>query len=240
MGVEFEYCLDDILASANFEPDPREAHAAATLEKPTATAPARGQRYKRLTATATATPTTTASARLLPGTPSLREAADALRNEPPADRRKRRRALISAPVRVRGINVTDAVVDEISTTIDVLARRNPLSLDQPQLRARHGSGRDVSVQQRARRAARRTAGAHRPSARDVRWPLRCGRRAGRRRRRRYCRFVRTQDGGLVARATYAASAAGRAGCASNGSVFSLTREAEIRSARSCWWLTPTK
>lgn len=41
------------------------------------------------------------------------------RNEQPSDRRKRRRALISAPVRVRGINVTDAVVDEISTTIDV-------------------------------------------------------------------------------------------------------------------------
>src|SRR6202021_3049277 len=51
--------------------------------------------------------------------PSIQEAADALRNEPPADRRRRRRALISAPVRVRGINVTDAVVDEISTTIDV-------------------------------------------------------------------------------------------------------------------------
>src|ERR1700722_14059620 len=33
VGVEFEYCLDDILASANFEPDPRDAHAAATLGK---------------------------------------------------------------------------------------------------------------------------------------------------------------------------------------------------------------
>ena len=83
---EFEYCLDDILASANFEPDPREAHAS----------------------------TTTASHKS-----SIQEAADALRNEPPSDRRKRRRALISASVRVRGINVTDAVVDEISTTIDV-------------------------------------------------------------------------------------------------------------------------
>ena len=85
-NVEFEYCLDDILASANFEPDPREANASTT------TAPHKS---------------------------SIQEAADALRNEPPADRRKRRRALISAPVRVRGINVTDAVVDEISTTIDV-------------------------------------------------------------------------------------------------------------------------
>jgi twitching motility two-component system response regulator PilG len=85
-NLEFEYCLDDILASANFEPDPREANAS----------------------------TTTASHK-----PSTQEAADALRNEPPEDRRKRRRALISAPVRVRGINVTDAVVDEVSTTIDV-------------------------------------------------------------------------------------------------------------------------
>jgi CheY-like chemotaxis protein len=41
------------------------------------------------------------------------------RSERPAERRKRRRALICAPVRVRGINVTDAVVDEISTTLDV-------------------------------------------------------------------------------------------------------------------------
>ena len=85
-NVEFEYCLDDILASANFEADRREAHAS----------------------------TTTASHKSF-----IEEAADALRNDPPADRRKRRRALISAPVRVRGINVTEAVVDEISTTIDV-------------------------------------------------------------------------------------------------------------------------
>ena len=88
VGVEFEYCLDDILASANFEPDPRAANASAAIAT-------------------------------VAQKPSLQEAADALRDEPPADRRKRRRALISAPVRVRGINVTDAVVDEISTTIDV-------------------------------------------------------------------------------------------------------------------------
>ena len=50
---------------------------------------------------------------------SLQDAAETLRNEPPADRRRRRRALISAPVRVRGINVTDGAVDEVSTTIDV-------------------------------------------------------------------------------------------------------------------------
>ncbi len=51
--------------------------------------------------------------------PSLHDSAEARRNEAPSDRRKRRRALISAPVRVRGINVTDGTVDEVSTTIDV-------------------------------------------------------------------------------------------------------------------------
>lgn len=58
------------------------------------------------------------------------QAARALRHEsgtkPPAgngapatDRRRRRRALISAPVRVRGVHVTESGPDEISTTIDV-------------------------------------------------------------------------------------------------------------------------
>jgi CheY-like chemotaxis protein len=37
----------------------------------------------------------------------------------PADRRRRRRALISAPVRVRGVDVTNSGPDEISTTVDV-------------------------------------------------------------------------------------------------------------------------
>jgi len=97
---EFEYCLDDILASDNFEPDPAACNAAAKVGA-----------YGGHTASQPAT--TSSSSR------SRREAAEAFRNEPPTDRRKRRRALISAPVRVRGINVTDAVVDEISTTIDV-------------------------------------------------------------------------------------------------------------------------
>ena len=74
---EFEYCLDDILASANLASADEPAHM------------------------------------------SFQQAAEALRNDPRADRRKRRRALISAPVRVRGINLTDAVVDEVTTTIDV-------------------------------------------------------------------------------------------------------------------------
>ena len=101
LNQEFEYCLDDILASANFEPDPCAANASASASA--AAYAASGQAGDPLAACK----------------PSIQEAADALRNEPPADRRKRRRALISAPVRVRGINVTDAVVDEISTTIDV-------------------------------------------------------------------------------------------------------------------------
>lgn len=37
----------------------------------------------------------------------------------PTDRRRRRRALISAPVRVRGVDVTDDGPDEVSTTVDV-------------------------------------------------------------------------------------------------------------------------
>jgi len=36
-----------------------------------------------------------------------------------ADRRKRRRALISAPIRVRGLNLTNGGPDEITTTMDV-------------------------------------------------------------------------------------------------------------------------
>lgn len=38
---------------------------------------------------------------------------------PAKDRRRRRRALISAPVRVRGVNTTQNGPDEISTTVDV-------------------------------------------------------------------------------------------------------------------------
>lgn len=37
----------------------------------------------------------------------------------PVERRRRRRALISAPVRVRGVDLTDGGPDEVSTTIDV-------------------------------------------------------------------------------------------------------------------------
>ncbi len=115
LNQEFEYCLDDILASANFEPDPCAANvsASASATAYAASTLADGDGRSALRALGQAgEPLAACKA-------SIREAADALRNEPPADRRRRRRALISAPVRVRGINVTDAVVDEISTTIDV-------------------------------------------------------------------------------------------------------------------------
>src|ERR1700746_1237751 len=108
LSQEFEYCLDDILASANFEPDPCSANASASRSTAAyAASEAEGADGTRVSEAAGAWKT------------FIPEAADALRNEPPSDRRRRRRALISAPVRVRGINVTDAVVDEISTTIDV-------------------------------------------------------------------------------------------------------------------------
>jgi twitching motility two-component system response regulator PilG len=119
LSQEFEYCLDDILASANFEVDPCAANASAS-----ASASGSATAYAASTL-ADSDPTSALAASAQAGDPlaahkpSIQEAADALRNEPPADRRRRRRALISAPVRVRGINVTDAVVDEISTTIDV-------------------------------------------------------------------------------------------------------------------------
>src|ERR1700747_2959620 len=107
LSQEFEYCLDDILASANFEPDPCSANASASRSATAyAASAAEGADGTRVSEAAVACK------------PSIQEAADALRNEPPSDRRRRRRALISAPVRVRGINVTDAGVDEISTTID--------------------------------------------------------------------------------------------------------------------------
>lgn len=47
------------------------------------------------------------------------EAARALVSGLSKDRRRRRRALISAPVRVRGVDVTKGGPDEISTTVDV-------------------------------------------------------------------------------------------------------------------------
>jgi CheY-like chemotaxis protein len=49
----------------------------------------------------------------------LATAAAALNAEPASDRRRKRRALISAPIRVRSINVTTSGPDEIATTVDV-------------------------------------------------------------------------------------------------------------------------
>jgi CheY-like chemotaxis protein len=47
------------------------------------------------------------------------QSGDAANSQPRAERRKRRRALISAPVRVRSVDVTESGPDEISTTLDV-------------------------------------------------------------------------------------------------------------------------
>src|ERR1700719_9417 len=110
---EFEYSLDDILASANFEPDPHAVNGPATATAYGATATRYGSNWALHVAGRTGSGESPAAQK-----PAVPKAADALRNEVP-DRRKRRRALISAPVRVRGINATDAVVDETSTTIDV-------------------------------------------------------------------------------------------------------------------------
>jgi CheY-like chemotaxis protein len=49
----------------------------------------------------------------------LESAAAALKAEPASDRRRKRRALISSPIRVRGIDVTTGGPDEIATTVDV-------------------------------------------------------------------------------------------------------------------------
>ena len=114
--------------AGEFEPDPCAANASAAASASAAAYAASGPAGDPLAACK----------------PSIQEAADALRNGPSADRRRRRRALISAPVRVRGINVTDAVVDEISTTIDVSRAGDPLSSGSPDSRSRHGSSRDFS------------------------------------------------------------------------------------------------
>jgi len=111
---EFEYSLDDILASANFEPDPHAANASATATASGASATRYGSNWALHVAGRTGSGESPAAQK-----PAVQKAAGAPLDEPPADRRKRRRALISAPVRVRGINATDSVVDEISTTIDV-------------------------------------------------------------------------------------------------------------------------
>ncbi|MGD0403405.1 MAG: response regulator [Candidatus Acidiferrales bacterium] len=61
----------------------------------------------------------TDSATTEPGKVSSSEPAKSPVVHPAADRRRRRRALISAPVRVRGVDVTNSGPGEISTTVDV-------------------------------------------------------------------------------------------------------------------------
>lgn len=68
---------------------------------------------------------------------STREDADGTR----PDRRRRRRALISAPVRVRGVDLTHGGPDEISTTIDVSRTGVLFATSQPA----YARGMDVMV-----------------------------------------------------------------------------------------------
>lgn len=62
-------------------------------------------------------PPTSEVAALAPS--ALADAAHALNAEPGSDRRRKRRALISSPIRVRSIDVTTSGPDEITTTVDV-------------------------------------------------------------------------------------------------------------------------
>jgi CheY-like chemotaxis protein len=64
--------------------------------------------------------TVLAAASSAPSVPSsLASAAYTLKAEPSEDRRRKRRALISSPIRVRGIHVTASGPDEITSTVDV-------------------------------------------------------------------------------------------------------------------------
>ena len=78
LNQEFEYCLDDILASANFEPDPCAANASASASAPASA----------YTGSAAEGVDVCGGESAAAHKPSMQEAADALRNEPPADRRK--------------------------------------------------------------------------------------------------------------------------------------------------------
>ncbi len=54
-----------------------------------------------------------------PGAPGSGAEPASLNGSAGADRRRRRRAMISAPIRVRSVDVTESGPDEISTTLDV-------------------------------------------------------------------------------------------------------------------------
>jgi CheY-like chemotaxis protein len=71
------------------------------------------------TAIAASSSATQESEATAPAVSPLETAAAALKAEPSSDRRRKRRALISAPIRVRSIDVTTSGPDEIATTVDV-------------------------------------------------------------------------------------------------------------------------
>jgi CheY-like chemotaxis protein len=120
-----EFCLDDIFESLKKDREEleRENLERADLSREASIAASSALQTSNYAeseaSSANGASTTENSANDPNADPSQQDAATALRNEPRADRRRRRRALISAPVRVRGINVTDGGVDEVTTTIDV-------------------------------------------------------------------------------------------------------------------------
>jgi CheY-like chemotaxis protein len=91
-AVAAEFVAEQIAsdACADAQAEPRSASANATADQPAA-----------------------------PTASALADAAHALNAEPASDRRRKRRALISSPIRVRGIDLTTAGPDEITTTVDV-------------------------------------------------------------------------------------------------------------------------
>ncbi len=116
-----EYCLDDIFESLRQDREEMERENLERANKKRASADHENS-SREISASDVANSSATNrefAVEVQSPAPSLQDSSESLRNEPPSDRRKRRRALISAPVRVRGINVTDAVVNEVSTTIDV-------------------------------------------------------------------------------------------------------------------------
>ena len=120
-----EFCLDDIFESLKKDREEleRENLERANLSREASIAASSALQTTSYaeseSSSANGATTTENSANDPNADPAQQDAATALRNEPRADRRRRRRALISAPVRVRGINVTDGGVDEVTTTIDV-------------------------------------------------------------------------------------------------------------------------
>ncbi len=85
------------------------------------------------------------------------------------ERRKRRRAIISAPVRVRSVDVTDGGPDEVLTTTNVSRTGILFHTFNRTYSREHESGRHVSVQQRFRRDSSGALGTRCAHFRTCRW-----------------------------------------------------------------------